>query len=48
MEKLQENKGTFLIVVPKDYIRLKKWSAQEDFIWTINDEGDLVLREVKK
>jgi len=44
--KLQENKNIFFITVPKDYIRLKKWKKRQNLVFTVNQDGDLILKEV--
>ena len=48
MVKLRESKGVFFVSIPIDYIKLKQWKGGIDLIWTINAEGNLIIKELKK
>ena len=43
MVKLQEVDGQYTIAVPKLMVKKKRWQKGQEFIWSFNENGDLVL-----
>ncbi len=43
--KLQELKGRYLIGIPKDLIKAKKWDKGKDLLVAFNERGNIEIRE---
>lgn len=48
MVKLQETNGQYFITIPKEYVENKGWKKGESLIIGFNQDGDIVIKEVKK
>ena len=48
MVKLQEFEGRYFITFPKNIVKNKGWKKGEDLIIGFNQDGDIIIREVKK
>lgn len=48
MVKLQETKGRYFITFPKTIVENKGWEKGEELIIGFNQDGDILIREVKK
>jgi hypothetical protein len=48
MVRLQESKGQFLITIPQEFIRKKKWQKGKELILSFNERGNIELVEVDK
>jgi len=48
MVKLQETKGRYFITFPKNIVENKEWKKGEELIIGFNQDGDIIIREVKK
>jgi len=48
MVKLQETKGRYFITFPKNVVKSKGWIKGEDLIIGFNQDGDIIIKEVKK
>jgi len=48
MVKLQETKGRYFITFPKNIVKNKEWIKGEDLIIGFNQDGDIVIKEVRK
>jgi hypothetical protein len=47
MVKIQNPKpGQFSITLPLTIIKMKKWKKGTELFATINDKGDIILREI--
>ncbi len=42
------NNGQYKITIPKDLAEAKGWSSKTRLIVVMNEEGDLVLKEIKR
>jgi len=47
MAILQEMKGRFFLTIPKEYVKLKKWHKGTEVVFGFDQNGDLVLKEIK-
>ena len=47
MVKLQEVKGRFLLSIPKDLVKWKKWIKGQELAIGFNERGNLEISEVK-
>lgn len=45
--RLQESKNRYSITIPKEYVLLKKWKKGQMLAIAVNQDGDLVIKEVK-
>jgi len=45
--KLQEWKNRYFITIPKEYVLLKKWKKGQLLVVTVNQDGDLIIKEVR-
>jgi len=46
--KLQDNKGQYKLTIPKDLAKVKGWKQGTELAVVMNQEGDLVIKEIKK
>jgi len=46
MVKLQEVNGQYTIAVPKLMVKKKRWTKGQEFVWSFNENGNLVLMDV--
>ena len=46
MVKLQEVYGNYTIAVPKLMVKKKGWKKGQEFVWSFNEDGNLVLMPV--
>ena len=48
MVKLQQTPdGQFLLTIPREYAKLKKWEKGQELVIGFNEKGNLELKEVK-
>ena len=47
MVKLQEYKGRYFLIIPKVLVKSKKWIKGVEFAPAFNEDGDIVLKEIK-
>lgn len=45
MPRLQESKGKFTIVVPKEFVERKGWKKGQVLIFAFNENGNIILME---
>jgi hypothetical protein len=43
MAKLQESKGRYSIVIPKEMVKLKEWVKGQDLVIVFNERGSLEI-----
>ena len=43
MAKLQESKGRYSIVIPKEMVKLKEWKKGQDLVIVFNERGSLEI-----
>ena len=48
MVKLQETKGRYFITFPKNIVESKGWEKGEDLIIGFNQDGEIIIKCVKK
>jgi len=48
MVRLQESKGRYFITFPKNIVENKEWEKGQDLIIGFNQDGDVLIREVRK
>ena len=48
MVKLQETKGRYFITFPKNIVESKGWKKGENLIIGFNQDGDIIIKEVRK
>ncbi|MBD3249057.1 hypothetical protein GF336_03355 [Candidatus Woesearchaeota archaeon] len=46
--KLQNNKGQFKLTLPKDIVKSKKWKQGTELLITMNEKGEIVIKEMKR
>ncbi len=46
--KLQDNKGQYKLTIPKDLAKVKGWKQGTELVIVMNQEGDLIIKEIKK
>lgn len=47
MPKLQQTKGgQYLLCIPQDLIRAKKWGKGQELVIAYNERGNLELKEI--
>ena len=46
--KLQNNKGQYKLTIPKDLAKVKAWKQGTELVIVMNQDGDLIIKEIKK
>ena len=48
MVKIVNNRGQYKITIPKDIILAKGWDDNTRVLFTIDDKGNIILKELPK